>query len=113
MTSRRRGQAASRSSRRSRAQRWRLFASTAAMWPAGAIPAGGKTGGDVRYLYRYSVDELAEWVPRIHRIAAQTKEVSILFNNNSGGDAVGNAKQFMKMLGVDPTGLNPRQLELF
>lgn len=76
-------------------------------------PGGGQNWRDVRYLYRYSVDELAEWVPRIHRIAAQTKEVSILFNNNSGGDAVGNAKPFMKMLGVDPTGLNPRQLELF
>ncbi|MGG2481228.1 DUF72 domain-containing protein [Brevibacillus borstelensis] len=76
-------------------------------------PGEGQKWRDVRYLYKYSEEELAEWVPRIRRVAEEAQELCILFNNNSGGDAVGNAKQFMKMLGVDPVGLNPRQLELF
>jgi len=76
-------------------------------------PGTGKNWREVRYLYKYSVAELNEWVPRIQEIARETEEVCILFNNNSGGDAAGNAKQFMRMLGVEPQGLNPRQMELF
>ncbi|WP_139490691.1 DUF72 domain-containing protein [Brevibacillus dissolubilis] len=68
---------------------------------------------DVRYLYRYSDDELSEWVPRIQSLAEEAKQVFVLFNNNSGGDAADNAKRLMQMLGIDPEGLNPRQLELF
>lgn len=73
----------------------------------------GQNWRDVRYLYRYSEQELQEWVPHIQTIAKEAKEVCILFNNNSGGDAVANAKQFMNMLGLEPSGLNPRQMELF
>jgi uncharacterized protein YecE (DUF72 family) len=76
-------------------------------------PGQGQNWRDVRYLYKYSDAELAEWVPRIRRLREEAEEVCILFNNNSGGDAVANAKRLMQMLGVDPTGLNPRQLELF
>lgn len=76
-------------------------------------PAGNQNWRDVRYLYRYSEAELAEWQPRIERLASQADEVCILFNNNSGGDAVHNAKQLMDMLGVHPQGLHPRQLEMF
>lgn len=76
-------------------------------------PGEGQKWRDVRYLYRYSEAELAEWVPRIEQIASEAEEVCILFNNNSGGDAVANAKQFSNMLGLQPSGLNPRQMELF
>ncbi|WP_126428480.1 DUF72 domain-containing protein [Brevibacillus marinus] len=76
-------------------------------------PGGMQNWRDVRYLYRYSEAELAEWRPRIERLAAQADEVCILFNNNSGGDAVRNAKQMIGMLGAHPQGLHPRQLELF
>jgi uncharacterized protein YecE (DUF72 family) len=76
-------------------------------------PGQGQNWRDVRYLYKYSEAELNEWVPRIRQVAADAEEVCILFNNNSGGDAAENAKQFMRMLGVQPTGLHPRQLELF
>lgn len=76
-------------------------------------PGQGQNWRDVRYLYKYSDAELAEWVPRTLQLAQEAEEVCILFNNNSGGDAVANAKRFMQMLGVDPTGLNPRQMELF
>jgi len=76
-------------------------------------PGQGQNWRDVRYLYRYSDDELREWVPRTEQLAKQAQEVCLLFNNNSGGDAVQNAKRFMQMMGVEPDGLNPRQLELF
>lgn len=73
----------------------------------------GQNWRDVRYLYRYSEEELRDWVPHIQTIANEAEEVCILFNNNSGGDAVTNAKQFSNMLGLEPSGLNPRQMELF
>lgn len=76
-------------------------------------PGHGQNWRDVRYLYRYSEEELAEWVPRIKQVAQEAKEVLVLFNNNSGGDAAANAKQFSNMLGLRPSGLNPRQMELF
>ncbi len=76
-------------------------------------PGQGQNWRDVRYLYDYSEDELSEWVPHIRQISREAEEVCILFNNNSGGHAAGNAKQFMRMLGIQPSGLNPRQLELF
>jgi uncharacterized protein YecE (DUF72 family) len=53
----------------------------------------------------------------------QSREVCVIFNNNSGGDAAANAKQLMTMLGMDPKPFPPRkpheenngpeQLELF
>jgi len=76
-------------------------------------PGEAQNWRDVRYLYRYSEEELAEWIPRVRQIEREADEVCILFNNNSGGDAAANAKQFADMLGVRPSGLNPRQLELF
>ncbi|MED1722986.1 DUF72 domain-containing protein [Brevibacillus parabrevis] len=76
-------------------------------------PGEGQKWRDVRYLYRYSEEELAEWLVHIRQIEQEADEVCILFNNNSGGDAAANAKQFSNMLGLDPSGLNPRQMELF
>nr|WP_026074367.1 DUF72 domain-containing protein [Brevibacillus massiliensis] len=76
-------------------------------------PGAGQNWRDVRYLYKYSEEELREWVPIIRQLQEKAKKVYILFNNNSGGDAAGNAKQFMELLGVKPSGLHPRQLEMF
>ncbi|WP_340673192.1 DUF72 domain-containing protein [Brevibacillus agri] len=76
-------------------------------------PGEGQNWRDVRYLYRYSEQELTEWLVHIRKIEQEADEVCILFNNNSGGDAAANAKQFSDMLGLDPSGLNPRQMELF
>jgi uncharacterized protein YecE (DUF72 family) len=76
-------------------------------------PGKGQNWREVRYLYKYSEAELNEWIPHIRQIAREAEEVCILFNNNSGGAAAGNAKQFMNMLGIDPRGLHPRQMELF
>ncbi len=80
---------------------------------AGWRDTGAPNWRDVRYLYRYSEEELQEWKPRLLELSQQTERVIVLFNNNSGGDAVANAKRMMQLLDIDPDGLNPRQLELF
>ncbi|WP_093133258.1 DUF72 domain-containing protein [Salinibacillus kushneri] len=67
----------------------------------------------VRFLYRYSKEELMEWVTHIENLEKHSKEITVLFNNNSGGDAADNAKQFMDLLNIHYTGLNPRQMDLF
>ncbi|MDM5315328.1 DUF72 domain-containing protein [Fictibacillus sp. b24] len=68
---------------------------------------------EVRYLYRYNDAELNEWKERIQKLASETKNLTILFNNNSGGDAADNAKQMIDLLDIHYDFLAPRQLDLF
>jgi uncharacterized protein YecE (DUF72 family) len=68
---------------------------------------------EVRYLYRYNEAELKEWSDHIKALHKQSKDIYVLFNNNSGGDAADNAKQFIQLLGLNYEGLAPRQLDLF
>lgn len=68
---------------------------------------------DVRYAYRYSSEELEEWVTRVDKIQREARQVTLLFNNNSQGDAVDNARQMAGLLGVSFQGLAPRQLTMF
>jgi uncharacterized protein YecE (DUF72 family) len=68
---------------------------------------------DVRYLYRYNQQELLEWVSHIHQLNRYCKNIYILFNNNSGGDAAGNAMELIELLNIEYTNLAPRQLDLF
>ncbi|NHW34596.1 DUF72 domain-containing protein [Paenibacillus aceris] len=56
---------------------------------------------------------MLEWKDWLLRLQEQTREVCVVFNNNSGGHAAGNAKALMAMLGLDYEGLAPRQLDLF
>ncbi|MFG6148742.1 DUF72 domain-containing protein [Halobacillus sp. B23F22_1] len=74
---------------------------------------GRKDWRKVRFLYRYNEEELREWAERVKRLKKETKEVTLLFNNNSGGDAADNAKQLQEMLNIEYTDLNPRQMDLF
>ncbi|WP_110113781.1 DUF72 domain-containing protein [Bacillus sp. CGMCC 1.16541] len=67
----------------------------------------------VRFLYRYNEKELMEWKDRLTRLQKQTKDIYLLFNNNSGGDAVDNAKQMIQLLGLEYENLAPKQLDLF
>ncbi|UVI29979.1 DUF72 domain-containing protein [Paenibacillus spongiae] len=67
----------------------------------------------VRYLYRYSRDELREWADRLRLLEQESKEVYVVFNNNSGGDAAANAKELMNLLHMDTLPMAPRQLDLF
>ncbi|WP_066258598.1 DUF72 domain-containing protein [Neobacillus drentensis] len=74
-----------------------------------------RTGVDwreVRYLYRYNQQELEEWADSIQKLAKDTKDIYLLFNNNSGGDAADNAKEMIKLLHLEYKGLAPRQLDL-
>jgi len=52
-----------------------------------------------RFNYRYSEQELKEWVPRIKRLAENTKQVHVLFNNHYRDKAVSNARQMKILLG--------------
>lgn len=68
---------------------------------------------NVRYLYDYSKEEL-EWLKRqVEILKHKTKDIYIVFNNNSGGHASGNAQSFIEMMGIKYTGLAPKQLKLF
>jgi uncharacterized protein YecE (DUF72 family) len=68
---------------------------------------------EVRFLYSYSTEELLEWKKIIQELSKDTKDIYVLFNNNSGGDAAGNAKEFQQILGLEYEGLSPKQLDLF
>ncbi|WP_078555668.1 DUF72 domain-containing protein [Bacillus alkalicellulosilyticus] len=79
----------------------------------GWVAPGDGSWRDVRYLYRYSKDELSEWVSHLEKLNEKTKEIYVLFNNNSGGDAAQNAKELERLLGHEPLPLAPRQISLF
>ncbi|WP_040471825.1 DUF72 domain-containing protein [Lentilactobacillus kisonensis] len=66
-----------------------------------------------RTLYRYSQAELQEFAKTILALQEKTKEVCVIFNNNSGGDAADNALQLQKLLGISFDGLSPLQMDLF
>lgn len=66
----------------------------------------------LRYLYRYNTEELIEWRDRLLELEKTCREIYVVFNNNSGGDATDNAKELQALLGIDG-GLAPRQLDLF
>ncbi|WP_017187156.1 DUF72 domain-containing protein [Alkalibacillus haloalkaliphilus] len=68
---------------------------------------------EVRFLYNYSDQELEEWQNRIDLLKQKVKQMTILFNNNSGGHAYENAKRFQRMSNLTYEGLNPKQIDLF
>jgi uncharacterized protein YecE (DUF72 family) len=67
----------------------------------------------VRFLYDYNMEELTKLSFDIQFLQKQTADVFVLFNNNSGGHAAGNAKQLQRMLQLDFDGLSPKQLNMF
>ncbi|WP_102347764.1 DUF72 domain-containing protein [Bacillus sp. Marseille-P3661] len=68
---------------------------------------------EVRFLYKYSREELLEWKKIIQELSKHTKTIIVLFNNNSGGHAAEDAKAFQEILRIDYDGLAPKQLGLF
>ncbi len=68
---------------------------------------------DVRYLYDYSEDELADLARKVEILNQKAKKVYVIFNNNSGGHAANNAKKYQNILDIDYEGLAPQQLKLF
>ena len=74
---------------------------------------GRKDWRKVRFLYRYNKNELDEWADWLKQLEKKSRNVTVLFNNNSGGDAADNAKQLIQLLGIQYKNLNPRQLDFF
>ncbi|WP_242271761.1 DUF72 domain-containing protein [Bacillus cereus group sp. BfR-BA-01310] len=73
----------------------------------------GENWRAVRCLYRYKNNELEEWVERLEQLKKKAKDIYVLFNNNSGGDAADNAKQLMEMMSITYGEPKPEQLNLF
>ncbi|MGZ7445635.1 DUF72 domain-containing protein [Paenibacillus sp. TH7-28] len=81
---------------------------------AGWSQSGSPRWREIRNLYRYSREELLEWRDMLAELTGKgTREIAMIFNNNSGGDAAGNALEMMEILGLRPRELPPRQLDLF
>jgi uncharacterized protein YecE (DUF72 family) len=51
-----------------------------------------------RFRYLYSRDELAEWVPKIREVAAEAKEVHLMFNNCYANYGTTNAREIAALL---------------
>ena len=79
----------------------------------GWLNATGPNWREKRTFYDYSEAELASFVPIIQSLETKSKEVAIIFNNNSGGHAASNAKYLQKLLGLTFNQLGPQQLNLF
>ena len=62
-----------------------------------------------RFKYLYTDQELEEWVPRVHELAAQAAAVHVLFNNNYEDWGMRNARRMTHLLGV---GTQPSQSQL-
>lgn len=54
--------------------------------------------------------QLVEHTKTLERDA---QHVFVIFNNNSGGHAAKNAKQFQQMMNITYTHLSPKQIDLF
>jgi len=67
----------------------------------------------VRYLYDYSDAELEEWIGILSDMLPATRDICVIFNNNSGGHGAGNAKRLMAMLGQSRGEPPPEQLSLW
>ncbi|WP_276355570.1 DUF72 domain-containing protein [Cohnella caldifontis] len=95
----------------------RMHGRNAAGWESG----GGANWREVRYLYDYGEPELAEWRQRLELLERQSDpdgDILVIFNNNSGGHAAGNAAALMRLLGQEAPELEiarrePEQLDLF
>ncbi|MFK4997320.1 DUF72 domain-containing protein [Bacillus sp. N9] len=74
---------------------------------------GGENWREVRYLYRYNEKELLEWKRNVQKLQQETRDVYVVFNNNSGGDAADNAKRLIELLNIHYEGLAAKQLDLF
>jgi uncharacterized protein YecE (DUF72 family) len=53
-----------------------------------------------RYDYLYSSEELEGWLPRIERLLARVRLTLVIFNNHPSGQAVRNARDLMRLVGV-------------
>ncbi|WP_078603534.1 DUF72 domain-containing protein [Streptomyces sp. NRRL S-455] len=74
----------------------------------GRSTAWGTGSKEDRFRYGYGEDELAEWLPRVRRLAERTEQVHVLFNNCCGDAAVRAAECMTRLLDRDaPAGTTP------
>lgn len=66
-----------------------------------------------RTLYDYNEEELSEFRLICETLSQESREVCVIFNNNSGGHAAKNAKRLQELLNLDYGYLGPQQLDLF
>ena len=66
-----------------------------------------------RYDYLYSEEELEQWRKGITWLAGRTDKTFIFFNNHRNGQAVKNAREMGKLLGVSLPGAGEKQQEMF
>ena len=57
-------------------------------------------GGDLRYDYNYSDEELTDWRDKTIKLSLKVKKIFIFFNNCHHGQAAKNALYFKNMLGL-------------
>jgi len=67
----------------------------------------------VRYLYDYNLEEIDQWINHAEQLHAQSEDIYVIFNNNSGGHASDNARTYMERANLSYEGLAPKQLSLF
>ncbi|MEU3931166.1 DUF72 domain-containing protein [Streptomyces sp. NPDC029044] len=64
----------------------------------GRSTAWGRGSKEDRFRHAYGEDELAEWLPRVRRLAERTEQVHVLFNNCCGDAAVSAAEVMTRLL---------------
>ncbi|WP_052866750.1 DUF72 domain-containing protein [Streptomyces niger] len=64
----------------------------------GRSASWGHGSKEDRFRYAYEASELAEWVPRIRRMADRAEQVHVLFNNCCGDAAVRAAERMRELL---------------
>ena len=67
----------------------------------GRSTAWGTGSKEDRFRHAYDEDELAEWLPRVRRLAERTEQVHVLFNNCCGDAAVRAAETMTRLLDRD------------
>lgn len=65
-------------------------------------------GAPVWYDYRYSAEQLADWVPRVRELAERADRVYGFFNNHFRGDAAENATGMREALALPPPAWSSR-----
>ncbi|RNF39305.1 DUF72 domain-containing protein [Planococcus salinus] len=76
-------------------------------------PGNAQKWREVRYLYDYNQQELAEISRAVQSLNKSVDQVYVIFNNNSGGHAAGDAKEFQQMNELEFEGLSSKQMDLF
>lgn len=66
-----------------------------------------------RNLYCYSKQELYDLSDHINKLSKLSKDICVIFNNNSNNDAAQNALDLKKILKIDYKDLSPLQLNIF